>query len=420
MKKAIILSLLLFITGIVLFSCGKTTEPVGVDDSSTAMTIQSRDAVSGGIRYRFNISIDSLAMNMNEASFCIGYDKRRFSFFHSSPGNFMLANEWQVDSCVEIGSDPLTGDTNISFISIHLIKDTLGSSVVDTSMVHFFDQLYQLQFDAINDISTPITNSALRFYWSDCNSNLIYFSHDDKPARIGLVRDADSHTIPNGLSQQWFGPSSGCESLFASPEDVPPITLINGVETIWADTLGGIRGNINMNDNAYEIADAVMFTNYFIVGEAAFGAHADSSILASDVNANSIPLELADMVYLIRIIIGDAYPFTYLDPSTSQCTITTTRSGETYMATYSCPEDLGAVLLRYRITGAWGMTALDNDFDLISIVDDSVLSILVYNIGGERLPAGQGAIARFVINGTAELISAEVSSYEGVNIPVVY
>jgi len=69
-------------------------------------------------------------------------------------------------------------------------------------------------------------------------------------------------------------------------------------------------GDININGVAYEIADAVMFTRYFIVGEEiAFAGHVNASIAASDVNLDGLALSVADLVYLIRVVVGDAIPY---------------------------------------------------------------------------------------------------------------
>jgi hypothetical protein len=70
-----------------------------------------------------------------------------------------------------------------------------------------------------------------------------------------------------------------------------------------------LRGDINANGVAHEVADAVMYSNYFINGLSAFGNHVDASIASSDVNADSLTLSLADLVYLVRVLAGDALPY---------------------------------------------------------------------------------------------------------------
>jgi hypothetical protein len=64
-----------------------------------------------------------------------------------------------------------------------------------------------------------------------------------------------------------------------------------------------------------------MFTNYFIYGLSAFAGHIAGSQAASDVNADGISLSVADLVYLIRVIVGDALP--YPKPTNTFATVST-------------------------------------------------------------------------------------------------
>ncbi len=73
-------------------------------------------------------------------------------------------------------------------------------------------------------------------------------------------------------------------------------------------------GDINGNGVAYEIADAVMFRRFFIIGEAAFGSHVAASIAATDCNLDGIALGVADYVYLVRVVVGDALPYSVPAP----------------------------------------------------------------------------------------------------------
>ncbi|MFH1700323.1 MAG: fibronectin type III domain-containing protein [Candidatus Zixiibacteriota bacterium] len=67
------------------------------------------------------------------------------------------------------------------------------------------------------------------------------------------------------------------------------------------------RGDINSNGIAYEAADAIMLTNFFIVGPRALGQNQLDDFVY-DINADGTPLKLADLIYMVRIISGDAQP----------------------------------------------------------------------------------------------------------------
>lgn len=97
-------------------------------------------------------------------------------------------------------------------------------------------------------------------------------------------------------------------------------------------------GDINCNGVAYEIADAVMFSNFFVEGEAVFGNHRAASVAATDCNRDGIKLGVADFVCLVRVSVGDALPYTQPPPSVSAyCT--------NYSGLVNVDHWMGAVLL---------------------------------------------------------------------------
>ncbi|MEZ5358556.1 MAG: hypothetical protein R3F48_06955 [Candidatus Zixiibacteriota bacterium] len=174
------------------------------------------------------------------------------------------------------------------------------------------------------------------------------------------------------------------------------------------------HGDINVNGVSYEIADAVMFTNYFIVGTDAFGSHVDSSVAASEVNGNGVRLEVSDLQYMIRYIQGEAYSIDRLTPITDSCLVYLTGDRGTYV----CQHDIGAMLLTCRVVGTAGTPLVSADMDIHSSMEGDTLRVLVYNIGNEYLESGTHEIINLNISGSVELIGAEVSSYDGVTIPV--
>ena len=75
-------------------------------------------------------------------------------------------------------------------------------------------------------------------------------------------------------------------------------------------------GDVNLNEQAYEIADAVLFSSYMLYGSGVFTKDPMMQIATTDCNRDGIPLQLADLQYLIHIIIGDAEPYERLVPDT--------------------------------------------------------------------------------------------------------
>ncbi|HQL23930.1 MAG TPA: T9SS type A sorting domain-containing protein, partial [candidate division Zixibacteria bacterium] len=57
--------------------------------------------------------------------------------------------------------------------------------------------------------------------------------------------------------------------------------------------------------------------NYFVYGLGVFTINVEGQIAATDVNADGLALSVADLVYLIRVVVGDALPYPKLDPNKS-------------------------------------------------------------------------------------------------------
>lgn len=72
-------------------------------------------------------------------------------------------------------------------------------------------------------------------------------------------------------------------------------------------------GDVNLNDRPYEIADAVLYANYFVYGESVFIKNPELQILASDVNRDGRTCTISDNLKLIRYLDGEEIPYNDTD-----------------------------------------------------------------------------------------------------------
>jgi hypothetical protein len=199
-----------------------------------------------------------------------------------------------------------------------------------------------------------------------------------------------------------------------------------GVDIECADSIDA-RGDLNLNGFGYEIADAVMFTNYFISGLAAFGdpitesMKIEGSIAASDVNADGIRLSVADLVYLIRVIQGDAQPYAKLVAG-GDMTMSSQVMNEEMTVRYTSGIDAGAALLVFDINGTVGTPRVGNGaagMDILSGVSGNELRVLVYNIGNAAITAGTDNVLMTIpVDGSITLRDVEVADYYGATMNV--
>lgn len=280
--------------------------------------------------------------------------------------------------------------------------------------------LATLSFFVTSDVNFGGQCLNISWLWMDCGDNTISVASGDTLAISDLVfpsganiDDPTQAYTAAGTFPGIYGAPLACD---VSDKTFPVryITLQHGCLCIIHPHDIDARGDINMNGVLNEIADAVMLTNYFISGLSAFGDHQDGSIAASDVNADGISLSVADLVYLVRIIIGDALPYPKPLPGSAMNVTAQMVNGE-LVVNYDATVDAGAVLMVFDITGDAGTPIVGNgasNMDLVYGMDNNQLRVLVYNIGSNAISAGQHTLVTVPIQ-NAELVSVEVSDYNG-------
>ncbi len=178
--------------------------------------------------------------------------------------------------------------------------------------------MFYLKFLVTNDRSLNCQFCPVRFFWYDCTNNALSNGDGSLLYTSVGVYDYDNPNPINVLGidfPTYLGAQDECY-VGHDPSKLPPEANVDfqngGVDIVCSDSIDA-PGDININGIAYEIADAVMFTNYFITGPTAFGPtaldHQEASIAASDANLDGVPLTVSDLVYLIRVVVGDAVPY---------------------------------------------------------------------------------------------------------------
>jgi len=282
-------------------------------------------------------------------------------------------------------------------------------------------ELVKLKFLVTNDHTFECQYVPVRFVWIDCGDNGISTVSGDTlliSEKVFEFENPDPSSSPDfeitgydcGSSPHYGGACAECDTS-VKYEPVREIYFWNGgVDIVCADSIDD-RGDINLNGIAYEIADAVLYTNFFIYGLSALNVlpiPREAQIAASDVNADGIPLTVGDLVYLLRIIVGDALPIAKLSPYGTAATV----NFDGLLSTNSST-DIGALAATFRTSGAVSVHNLC-DMQLESATSDGLLRVLVYS-GLEdmtrRLDAGTNPL--FVVEGNVELLEVQAADYYG-------
>lgn len=186
---------------------------------------------------------------------------------------------------------------------------------------YFFEESFaQLRFLIPGDSMYYGAFFPLRFYWMHCDENIVEPRNGDTTFISQSVYDwdGDFHLLPDPYGVPgYYGAPDWCVG--STPEGDTVMREIEfrngGFYTIYADSID-FRGDLNLNSIPNEIADMVLFQYYFLYGLVVFDIDLEAQIAASDVNNDGRVLRFDDIVYLHRIIVGDAIPFPVppLDP----------------------------------------------------------------------------------------------------------
>ena len=289
--------------------------------------------------------------------------------------------------------------------------------------------LVRVEFQVSNNQNLGGQFIPVNFVWYDCgdntfadpSGNLLYLDNRIYNSENTLIWDEnDEVNYPEAARPLNTGAPDACIDPLAKTVPVRCVEFYNGgVCIIHPDSIDD-RGDINLNNIAYEVADAVVFTNYFTRGLKAFTINVQGQIAATDVNADGLTLTVADLTLLIRVIIGDAPPMPKTTPYPEKLIVSTKQSegrltfetdavGSIGAAWLVCDVDPNMHLGEPRLLGA------AQGMDLKYSIENGQLRMLVYNIGRNRIESGAQDIIEIPYTGEAHLRVQKIDAcdYEG-------
>jgi hypothetical protein len=266
-------------------------------------------------------------------------------------------------------------------------------------------QLVVLTFYVTNDRTFECMYVPIRFFWHDCGDNALSNIMGDTLWISRYVYTYEMVDITGTIhygGHWWLGDCQNPDP--EKPWAIPFIDFIHGgVDIICSDSIDA-RGDLNLNNIANEIADAVLYTNYFIYGLGVFNINPEGQIAASDVNNDGRVLTVGDLVYLVRLITGDELAYPKLSPYANTVDVT---YGD--VVTSNSDVALGAGL--FVFDGTADIELLAEGMELKSDIVDGQLRVLVWSDNTGRINSGLSDI--FAVNGDVNLVEVSVSDYYG-------
>jgi hypothetical protein len=249
----------------------------------------------------------------------IKYDNSALTLSEVLPGGFITDCGWEYFT-YRFGADGnCSGGCPSGLVRIVSIAETNNGANHPTCFSNYppppgLDSVIaSLKFLVSNDRTLECQYTPVEFFWIDCGDNGLS-SVDGDSLLIsryvyGYGGGAPYYRIDATAGIEFpttQGAQEECDAFTpGKPSTWRIVDFYNGgVDIVCADSIDA-RGDLNLNTYAYEISDAVLFSRYFIYGLPVFTINQAGQIAASDANADGLTLTVADLVYLIRVVVGD-------------------------------------------------------------------------------------------------------------------
>jgi hypothetical protein len=355
----------------------------------------------------------------------ICFDCSILTFNGATVGQALIDHEWEFFTY-------RLESTNPCKVRLVAIAD-MNNSNVHPDSTNPVGEVACLNFKVTNDQTVACQKAAIRFCWEDCGDNTVS-SRDGYTLWIvgenaGGIIDINGNQIFGVVPDPWgFNATvvaAGC------PDDkydiVPFVCFTNGWIRVICPGEIDDRGDLNLNGLAYEIADAVLYSNYFIWGSGALDpVYYQAQIAASDINNDGAALTVADLVYLIRVITGDASPVPddFVGKAglvAGTLNVVSAQQGNNVTVKASSELNLGAMVLVFKAENAEisnvnvagrasdmavGYNAANGELRVV--VMPSVKSL--ESKSAPSIVAGEGEVLTFEATGKVELVKVEAAT----------
>ncbi len=357
----------------------------------------------------------------------LSYDPATLVFYSAIQGN--AVDGWEYFT-YRVGEDACIGcsEGSIHLVGIADLND--GDNHPPQEQLLPQGTLAKLVMQISNDQTLGGMYLPIGFQWMECGDNS-FSDPDGNNLYVDLrIYNSFGHMEWDEYDEVHFPEDErvfgiGVPDSCLHGDKVTPIRCVEfydgGICVKHPDSIDA-RGDINLNGISYEIADAVVFTNYFVYGYDAFVVSVPGQIAASDVNADGYALTVADLVYLIRVIIGDAAPYPKVIPSDMQVGVETVCADGTMNVRVNSNYDIGACWLVFEYDGVQPLTPealqFPSGMEMRYAISDTEVKVLVY--GGleqdVKFQPGNHELLSIPYNGDGELrlVRSEFATYAGV------
>lgn len=397
--------------------CGEIVEHeicIQVDvDECLHVQIEKTHGTFQGEYEEVKIFLNGSGKDVGGFDLLVAYDQSALSAGAAEPGDLFVDCGWEYFTYRFGESGNCDGACPSGLLRVIGIAETNnGAYHPQCFMNNMIGDFVRLKFLVSNDRTLECQYAPIQFFWIDCGDNsfssrlgdTLWVSRDVYEFEGALISDYQ-YGFPG-----YYGAHDDCLIGGGVPgkQAIRCVDYTNGgIDIVCADSIDAV-GDVNLNEIPYEIADAVLYSNYFIYGLSVFTVNTQGQIAASDVNKDGLTLSVADMVYLIRVIVGDAPEYPKINPANPP---TVEFSVSDYqLAINSTTDKIGAISLVLEGNAQPSLHPDASNMELRYNFDGENTRVLVYNLEGTGYLT-EGTV--LLLNG-ADVKSVEAGSFNGV------
>ncbi len=415
--------------------CNTTTDSFTIEvvekedcDLCARVYFDNGDCTPVGVMKEVNLMVESMDL-IGGLDLLISYDASVMTFNWVSTDNSVIS-EWEYfthrlgdgdcGSVCPSGLVRLIGIADMNNGPVHPSPEALSPNGI----------LATLGFMVANDQNLGDQFLPINFVWYGCadntfadptGNNLMLDLRILGPELNTIWDEEDDILYPSNSRPFGVGSPDACIQVIpGKPTPQRCIEFINGgICVVHPDSIDA-RGDINLNGVPYEIGDAVVFSNFFIYGLSAFTINIAGQTAASDVNADGLTLSVGDLVFLIRVIVGDADPLPRLNAYQEPLIISQENTSD---GTVIRTEAVGSIGAAHLVFSANDGVEIENvslgtdasDMRLMWDIVDGQLRVLVYDFGTNTVMPGNRELVEISYTGTGEvnLTTFELVDYFG-------
>jgi len=418
------------------------THPDSVQPDPLVFEIETVEEQHQGTHAYLDVVKKKGSMKIHGFDFLIGYDFSALAFMGAVPGElFDESGDYQWEYFTyryEINGDCIK-NCPTGLVRVVALAETndgahhpLSMDIPNGMTLFTLDFLVSSGYFTGHHAFYPVS-----FYWMDCGDNVVAYSDAVEPLTVKSALSLQVGRWEDRYDDGLYGyydvtdstagfPTYGGAQVECfeplDPDKPEPFRLVN----FWGGGVGVYLpafdhyGDVNLNGIAYEIADAVLFINQMkCCNYDLFIVDPEKQAQATDVNQDSLLMTIEDLVYMIKVIVGDALPLAAIS-STFPGTMEFYYNNGSINVDASFDMDVGGIYMVYQLNGA---TVQDISFDSYfqnmdfsyGICKDS-LKILIYSLEyNAMISAGDNIqLMNLIYSGdTPELIAASAAGYYG-------